>query len=447
MESAQSDAKRGRAGTPTAPQRQRGEPEVGRSSCGGRARRDAGWNAAWILGVALLALPGVAPAEIVVPGLQATFRWNPASGPVNGYEVWVARNGGPAAALTWVGATEITLTGAVGEVTQISVRAFSMPDGPNAPFVWGPLSAASEPIRFEIPTPEAFAVLDCPSCSRSDLRVLPGDTATLSVAHPPGGPWDLVHVGKFAAGGAIQIALQQRTSGELFIGDYVGTNALVPRANHLEPGFERSLASAADFDGDGFEEILMWDGSTGRLTFWGIQDGYLVRLASFATVDPTWSLIGTQDLNRDGNADLWFDNHNGKVWVYFTYHLLSTGAIRFPMSLTGYTMQDVADYDGNGMPDVLLRKATGKLTLGLLRGDPNAPTVAFQTLPLLTGDDLLVPQVSVDLDDLPGAEILLQTSSSGSGRVDAVFPASADPAQRQRLLTTEAGSALVQVVR
>jgi hypothetical protein len=420
---------------------------VGTSSFGSRARRDAGWSAAWILGIALLALPGVAPAEIVVPGFQATFRWNPASGPVNGYEVWVARNGGAAVALTWVAATEITLTGAPGEVSQMSVRAFSMPDGPNAPFVWGPLSAASEPIRFGGSSPEAFAVLDCPSCSRTDLRLLPGATSVLSVAHPPGGPWDLVHVGKFDAGYAIQIALQQRTSGELFIGDYEG-NALVPRANHLEPGFERSLASAADFDGDGLEEILMWDGSTGSLTFWGIQDGYLVRLSSFATVDPSWALIGTQDLNRDGNADLWFDNHNGKVWVYFTYHLLSVGTTRFPMSLTGYTMQDVADYDGNGMPDVLFRKATtGRLTLGLLRGDPNAPTVEFRQLPLLTGDDLLVPQVSVDLDDLPGAEILLQTSSSGSGSVDAVFPVSADPAQRQRLFTTEAGSVLVQVVR
>jgi hypothetical protein len=323
-----------------------------------------------------------------------------------------------------------------------------MPDGPNAPFVWGPLSAASEPIRFGGSVPDAFAVLDCPSCSRTDLRLLPGDTATLSVAHPSGGPWDVIHVGRLTAGNAVQIAFQQRTSGMLFVGDYVGTNALVPRASHLELGFDRSLVSAADFDGDGVAEILMWDRSTGRLTFWGVQDDYLTLLSSFATVDPTWSLIGIQDLDRDGNADLWFDNHNGKVWVYFTYHLLSVGTTRFPMSLTGYTMQDVADYDGNGMPDVLFRKATtGRLTLGLLRGDPNAPTVEFRQLPLLTGDDLLVPQVSVDLDDLPGAEILLQTSSSGSGSVDAVFPVSADPAQRQRLFTTEAGSVLVQVVR
>jgi hypothetical protein len=133
--------------------------------------------------------------------------------------------------------------------------------------------------------------------------------------------------------------------------------------------------------------------------------------------------------------------------VYFTYQLLSLGTLRFPLALSGFTPEDVADYDGDAMPDVLLRKINGRLTLGLLRGDPRAPTVEFRWLPEVTGDDLLLPQVSVDLDDQPGAEILLQTSHWGSGRVEVVFPASADPAQRQTLFTTEAGSRLVHVVR
>ncbi len=382
-----------------------------------------------------------------MPGDRATLRWNPASGPVTGYEVRVARNGAAPLAETLVIGTEVTLTAAVGDLLQVSVRAFHAPNGLFDPFQWGPVSASSEPIRFggSASVAEAFAVLDCPSCGRIDLRLLPGDSAA-SVAHPSGGPWDLVGFGKFVEGDAIQAALRQRTTGRLWIGDFDG-QALVPRASHVEPGFERSLlARAADFDDDGLEEILVWDRSSGNLAFWGLVNDRLVRLQYYPSTLP-FALIGIRDLDGDGHADLWFDSGRGDVWVMRTSHLGYIGSVAISVPLSGSVALDLADYDGDAMPDLLWRRADGTLTLALLRGNPLAPQVELRELPRLAGDDLLTPRISVDLDNRPGAEILLQTSRWGSGTLDMLLPGSANPAQRQRLFTTAAGSKLVQVVR
>jgi hypothetical protein len=420
---------------------------VGTSRCGRRTRRGAGWRSVWILAVAFVAA-GAATAEIVVPGDRATLRWTAASGPVQGYEVWVSRNGAASAPTSQTTATEATLTGAVGDVVRVSVRAFTRPGGSSGPVVWGPLSAASEAVRFGgTPPADPIAILDCPSCARTDFRLLPSGTPAPPLAHPPGGVWDLVHVGNLVAGADVQVAYRERTNGALLIGDYLGDSAVYHTVANPPDFQQHEILGAGDFEGDGVDDILERNLVTGALNYWSRDSSYLTRVQTMSSVDPAWDLIGIRDLDGDGAADLWFDNHRDEVWVYLTINLLRHSGIRIQVSLPDFVPTAVADYDGDGVPDVLLRSSTGALTLGLLRGNPTAPWVEFRALPRLSGDDQLEPRASVDLDGIPGAEILLQTSRWSSGTLDAVYPMSGNPAQRRRLLTTDAGSKLVQVVR
>jgi len=199
----------------------------------------------------------------------------------------------------------------------------------------------------------------------------------------------------------VQVALRQRTTGLLWIGEYTGSS-LLHRASYLEPGMDQvEILGAADFDGDGLDEILGRDLRTGALNFWLVENDELVRDPSFGTADPAWVSIGILDFDRDGQADLWFTTSRGEIWVYFTDQLTHREELGFALPLPGSSAVDVADYDGDGMADLLFRASNGVLTLALLRGDPFGPAVEFRTLPYLAGDDLLAPRTSADLDGRP----------------------------------------------
>src|SRR5262249_21744050 len=157
-------------------------------------------------------------------GSVATITWSPASGPVSGYQVFVARNGSDMVDAGIVNVPQVTLTGAAGDVIQVIVRAWGYPNGPQAGFEFGPASPASDTFRFSAGAlADVYAVLDCPTCDGSDgfeIRDANGEVAA-SFADPGNGTWDLVSVDSFVPGHT-QALLRERNSGALWIGDLAG---------------------------------------------------------------------------------------------------------------------------------------------------------------------------------------------------------------------------------
>lgn len=100
---------------------------------------------------ALAALGVALPAHAVdlVGQTSARFQWSAASGPVAGYAVYVARNGGafPTTPTQMVSSTQATVTGAYGDSVAIRVAAH---DGAMS---YGPASPDSETVRFVAATP------------------------------------------------------------------------------------------------------------------------------------------------------------------------------------------------------------------------------------------------------------------------------------------------------
>lgn len=404
-----------------------------------RVRRIAWSTCVRVCVAVLLAAPAL--AEVVVQGINATVRWAPASGAVLGYQVFVSRNGGEMLDQGMVGVTEATVSGSPGEVIQVAVRAWGYPNGQAAGFEWGPTSQASEAIRFAgSAVSDLYSLLDCRSCRRFEMRDLANQT-TLSVPYP-GGDWELIGYGAFVAG-RWQALLRERSNGSLFIGDINGAG-MVPYWSHWAPGFDRfRVAQPIDLNGDETDEIILHEESTGRLEIWGFGNGSFVRRTQW-TAGAGQKLIGAGDYDGDHQADLWFDIQYGFLLIARFSDLAYLGSQVVAAPVASGSPVDVADYDGDTLADVLGRDETGALQVWLMRGSWSAPSMVMRSLARQAGDENLVPRTSRDIDGRPGAEVVLQSLTSGT--VDVALPADPVPGRRIRLLSlSDANWRLVDV--
>jgi hypothetical protein len=81
-----------------------------------------------------------------------------------------------------------------------------------------------------------------------------------------------------------------------------------------------------------------------------------------ALVDPRWTIVGTNDFNRDGLMDLlWRHTESGENVVWFLNGLsLASGTFTTPSALTDarWQMVGTGDFDQDALPDILWRHDT-----------------------------------------------------------------------------------------
>jgi len=115
-----------------------------------------------------------------------------------------------------------------------------------------------------------------------------------------------------------------------------------------------NLVALADINGDGNDDLLWRNPSSGQFAYW-IMNGTVFVSAQTYSPPVTYVIAGVGDFNGDGRADLlWNDpgTRNASVW-------LSTGS-GFTVSQIGqygttWNMVGVADVTGDGKADILLR--------------------------------------------------------------------------------------------
>jgi hypothetical protein len=117
----------------------------------------------------------------------------------------------------------------------------------------------------------------------------------------------------------------------------------------------QSAIAAADVNGNGAADILLRDGTTGRLTTWYMSG--TTRLAYNAhDINPSYEFVARGDLNHDRRQDL--------LWTNSSHDLLlstSTGT-NFTQQLLGlryastYQVAGLQDINGNGKADIVLTR-------------------------------------------------------------------------------------------
>jgi hypothetical protein len=132
------------------------------------------------------------------------------------------------------------------------------------------------------------------------------------------------------------------------------------------------ISSTADFDRDGYTDILWRNRATGENAIWqmnstGFQSGYYLTTIA----DLNWHLIATDDFNGDGTADLvWRNQATGEnaIWQMNGFVTQTTALITSVADLN-WQIVSTADFDGDGKADLLWRnQATGENAIWQMNG-------------------------------------------------------------------------------
>ena len=147
------------------------------------------------------------------------------------------------------------------------------------------------------------------------------------------------------------------------------------------------LVSTGDFNGDGYSDILLRR-DDGWVTNWlGTAGGGFTNNGAntslFFTTD--WKVIGTGDINGDGRDDLVLRRDDGWItdWLGTANGgFINNGANTALLLATDWTISSIADFNGDGREDILLRNDSGWMTnwLGTATGSFANNGANFSTL-------------------------------------------------------------------
>jgi hypothetical protein len=410
-------------------------------------RRGAQWKSALVVLLAAACWCAAASADSVLLDDHATFRWPHSVGPYNGYEVLVAKNGGPLQLRGLTQTPEWTVTSEPNDVISVAVRAYALPLGPNGPRVRSETSELSDPVRLlgETSALGGVLALENRSSGHLELRSISsgGTPSTLTSLRFPGSSgtgWELLQLGGLTGSRRTEALLRDSATGALWLGE-LSPSGVKARTLLWGVGLPTTRPLVGDFDGDGRAEIALRYPQTEVVVIWKLVNERFTAVASLPAVAGA-PFVSTRDFDGDGRSDLWFEASDGRLSVYPIPQLRIDKLISIPSPLLGYDVADVADYDGDGRPDVLWRSSTGALMLARIRGTVTSPGFLMLQLAALAPNGSRIVRTSGDRDGVAGAEIYTQNLQTGA--VDVVFPMGSMPGRSQRLLDPGTSWRLVQ---
>lgn len=163
-----------------------------------------------------------------------------------------------------------------------------------------------------------------------------------------------------------------------------------------------------DFDGDGKAEVLWRNLTTGQNAIWQLNN---FAIGNSALIDPVitdanWKLVTTGDFNGDGKADmLWRNTATGEnaVWLRNGFNAFDPNSAEnsrrvITTAPIGWNIVGTSDLNGDGNDDIVWRnQTTGENAAWLMNGfSANTQFLSNRTIPLdweivgigyLDGDD------------------------------------------------------------
>ncbi len=362
-----------------------------------------------ILVLALGAATPAAAAIDLVGATNATFVWQPASGPVSGYVVYQLCEATGQTQKSSVATNQVTLLAQPCSAFSVQVAAY----GAGGLAQTGPLSAPSDVVRF-LPAPTPPPPDPAPG---SDPTSPSGGTTS-----PPTPGLDFVGNGRsdvllhLPSDGSLQM-WSVRASDARFVpvaippasfppaarvvgcGDYDGDGFpdllgfdhgqvfvwLMRDATPIGGGVLGDALAAADsvegsgdYDGDGVSDVLIRRPAQGRVEVWSLAAGAIAAIDTLAA-DPgaDWRIIGSGDHDGDGRSDiLWRNARDGQLVLW---RMLGRGSYQaLPLAAplpSDWEGVGVADFDGDGTSDVLWRRqATGEIAVSRFHAGTIAET-------------------------------------------------------------------------
>ncbi|HEX6179572.1 MAG TPA: Calx-beta domain-containing protein [Thermoanaerobaculia bacterium] len=151
----------------------------------------------------------------------------------------------------------------------------------------------------------------------------------------------------------------------------------------------RDTRVSADFDGNGYTDMVLRNGSTGANAVWLMNGQTFTGIADLPALPNTsYRIEGSADFDRDGDTDLVLRNYStgqNALWILNGTALVAV--VDLPaLPNTSYHIGGTGDFNGDGKPDIILRNySTGQNALWLMDGTallgildlPALPNTAF----------------------------------------------------------------------
>jgi hypothetical protein len=230
--------------------------------------------------------------------------------------------------------------------------------------------------------------------------------------------WQVQGVGDFDGDGKADILWRQSVNGDMVLWMMDG-KTIKPTSGYVgtvDPASSWRVASVADFDGDGKADILWRQSVNGDMVLW-MMDGKTIKPTSgyLTTVDPAsgWQIAGVADFDGDGKPDiLWRQSVNGDMALWMMDGKMikpTSGYVGTVDPASGWQVASVADFDGDRKSDILWTNIDGRVTLWMMDGKTIKPTSAYITTVNLSWQVAGVGDYNGD----GNADILWRNSASG----------------------------------
>ena len=213
----------------------------------------------------------------------------------------------------------------------------------------------------------------------------------LNIAGAPG--WKLVGAADFDSNGVPDLVWWNPTTRQATVNYYGGANgAGLLGWNWLNilgaPGW--TLVAVADFDGNGVPDLVWQNDATAQVTvnyYGGPQGAGLIGWNWLnAAGAPGWKVVGAADFDRNGVPDLIWQNATTKQ-VTVNYYSGAGGATLLGwawlnnVGVPGWSVVGANDFDGNGVPDLVWENlTTGQVTVNYYDGAGGAGLIGWDWL-------------------------------------------------------------------
>lgn len=176
----------------------------------------------------------------------------------------------------------------------------------------------------------------------------------------PGGDWRLVAMADSDGDGGDELVWEDASSGQVMWWYVTGTRNGSRDQRGLPQGY--TVATAGDLDGNGTDDLVLVGKTDGReASYWrGLPSGGFDTAPQVIGTLPSapWNLVGAHDIDGDGRDDLaWHDPVEGVLqwWLMDGTTRLGEGRQAIdPM----YRIAAIGHYDGDGRIDVVWRDVT-----------------------------------------------------------------------------------------